>query len=115
MCHVLIIEDDMIASLDIRDTIRGAGATSFSFATTEREAVDAARESKPAVIISDIMLASGFGHLAVRAIQAEHGFVPVIFITATPDQCEGCEAYTVLDKPFSETELATSFRSVAPG
>ena len=91
MCHVLIIEDDALAAMDIRETVQRAGATSFSFADTHRDAVECARESRPEVIISDVVLASGFGPEAVRAIHAEHGVIPAIFITGTPDQCGGCD------------------------
>ncbi len=115
MCHVLIIEDDAIAALDVMQTLRGEGATSFSFADTEREAVRCAQEMRPAVITSDVMLASGSGPGAVYAIEAELGPLPVIFITATPDQCEPCGPHPVLEKPFGASHLAAVFRSVAPG
>ena len=56
MCHVLIIEDEALIALDIQDMLSTAGATTFSFAETEREAVDAARERRPDVIMSDVRL-----------------------------------------------------------
>ena len=114
MCHVLIIEDDAIAAMDIQGVLRSEGATSFSFATTEREAVECARERRPAVITSDVMLARGSGPAAVLKILAECGPTPVIFITATPDQCDGCEASPVLEKPFSSERLGSEFRAAAP-
>jgi len=112
MCHVLIIEDDAIAAIDIRDTLRSAGATSFSFAATEREAMEAARSARPAVVTADVMLSAGSGTEAVRAIEAELGPLPVIFITATPHQCEGESAHPVIEKPFRTDELANLFRTV---
>ena len=114
MCHVLIIEEDALAAMDIRDTLQPAGATSFSFADTHRDAVECARESRPEVIISDVMLASGFGPEAVRAIHAEHGEIPTIFVTATPEQCRGCDPERILEKPFSTRELTTLFRDLKP-
>jgi CheY-like chemotaxis protein len=114
MCHVLIIEDDAIAAYDIRDTLKAQGATTFSFAATEREAVDCAREAPPALITSDVMLGAGSGPQAVRLILAELGPTPVIFITATPEACLDCGPYPVLEKPFSAGQLADLFRAVAP-
>ncbi len=114
MCHVLIIEDDALAAMDIRSTVQRAGATSFSFADTHRDAVESAREARPEVIISDVMLATGFGPEAVREIHREHGEIPAIFVTATPDQCRGCDPDRILEKPFSEHRLVTLFRSVKP-
>ena len=114
MCHVLIIEDDAVAAYDIRDTLKGEGATSFSFASTEREAIACAREEHPAFITSDVMLGSGSGPSAVRAILAERGPMPVIFITATPQECSDWDGRHVLEKPFDAVHLAAMFRSLAP-
>ena len=114
MCHVLVIEDDPIAAEDIRSTLKAVGASSFSFADTERQAIESARESRPVVIISDVMLSEGFGPEAVKAIHRELGVIPAIFVTGTPDQCFGCDPATILEKPFSPDRLATLFRSLAP-
>ena len=114
MCHVLIIEDDAIAAYDIRGTLKAAGATSFGIAATEREAIDCAREMRPGVITSDVMLERGSGPAAVEVIQAEFGPIPVIFITATPDQCTARMAHQVLEKPFDPLHLTQAFKHVAP-
>ena len=114
MCHVLIIEDDPIAAMDIRSTIARAGATSFSFVDTELEAVGSARERRPEVIVSDVVLSTGFGPEAVRSIRAEHGAIAAIFITGTPDQCHGCDPEWILEKPFSPNELTALFEAVRP-
>ena len=114
MCHVLIIEDDAIAAYDIRDTLRSEGATSFAFAATEREALACAREMRPALITSDVMLGVGSGPAAVRGILTEIGMTPVIFITATPEECADCWPHQVLEKPFSTERLAAVFREMAP-
>ena len=113
MCHVLIIEDEMIAAFDIQGTLRPAGATSFAFADTEREAMVQARDRRPDVIVSDFMLANGSGREAVRAIRAELGAIPVIFVTAVPDQLDGADA-PVVEKPFGQARLSALFREVAP-
>ncbi len=114
MCHVLIIEDDAIAAYDIRDTLKAQGATTFSFAASEREALTCARETPPALLTSDVMLGSGSGPQAVRLILSEFGPRPVIFITATPEACLDCEPYPILEKPFSTSQLASLFRDAAP-
>lgn len=114
MCHVLIIEDDPLAAMHVQAVAMEAGATSFSFADTEQDAVACARESRPEVIISDVVLAEGFGPDAVRAIHTEVGEIPAIFVTGTPERCRECDPTRVLEKPFSPEQLATVFRAVAP-
>jgi hypothetical protein len=66
------------------------------------------------VITCDVMLGSGFGPSAIQAIEAEHGPLPVIFVTATPDQCGDCQPHPVLEKPFNTNVLASLFRDAAP-
>lgn len=114
MCHVLIIEDDAIAAMDIHGALNGAGVYTFSFADTEREALLAARERRPDLITSDVALSDGFGHIAVQAIEAEHGAIPTIFITGTPELCVGCPEDRVLAKPFSIHMLLELFSRLAP-
>jgi CheY-like chemotaxis protein len=87
MCHVLIIEDEWFNSEYLADLACDAGATSIVTAFTEDEAVSAARERTPAIILPDVKLVAGTGPGAVRAITAEAGEIPVIFITATPRDC----------------------------
>lgn len=114
MCHVLIIEDDVIAVSDIQATLSSAGAISFSVAMSAEEALQAARSMKPDVITADVMLGDSSGVEAARSIQAELGQLPVIFITETPDECQGCDLAMVIEKPFDAAHLADLFRSVAP-
>lgn len=115
MCHVLIIEDEAIAAIDIQGVLRRVGATSFAFAETEQSAVEQATAKKPAVIISDVMLASGSGPSAVQTINEAMGAIPVIFITAVPEEVDRLTNVSVIDKPFFPEELAAAFVAVAPG
>jgi CheY-like chemotaxis protein len=114
MCHVLIIEDEAIAASDIEYVVRRAGGTSFAFADTERVAVEQAARRRPAVIVSDVMLADGYGPTAVQAIRTALGDIPVIFITAVPEEVEGVFNVSVIDKPFYPEQLAAAFIAVAP-
>ena len=115
MCHVLIIEDEALIALDLQEMLADAGATTFSFAETESEALDAARARRPDVIMSDVMLREGTGPNAVEAIQDEMGPLPVIFITATPESCSPCEpSAVVLGKPIMNAAVSAAFRAIAP-
>jgi len=115
VCHVLIIEDEALIALDLQEMLELAGATTFSFAETESEAVDAARQHRPDVIMSDVMLREGTGPKAVELIQGEMGPLPVIFITATPAACTIYDPPAiVLGKPMVDTQVREAFRLVAP-
>ena len=57
----------------------------LAFATSENEAIDRAR---PAFISSDVSLSEGTSPRAVATIHQEHGRIPVVYVTATPEDCE---------------------------
>ena len=115
MCHVLVIEDEWFISDYIAELASEAGATSTSIAATEQEAVQAARDNAPDIILSDVNLLEGTGPRAVATIQGEQGLTPVIFITATPRECEPCDPLSVvLSKPINRMAVIETFRQLAP-
>lgn len=113
MCHVLIIEDEPLFALHIEMILADAGATSFDFAVTEREAIAAAIACRPGLITSDVKLAEGRGPDAVTAIVEAIGAVPVIFITGTPDDCVPCEPPALLlVKPVGKSEVVSAYHAL---
>ena len=113
MCHVLIIEDELLVAMDLEAVLAQHGATSFAFAVTEDEAIAAAEACRPAIITTDVALVSGTGPSAVRTIQEHWGQIPVIFVTATPEACQPCEPPgRILTKPISERALTSVFREM---
>jgi CheY-like chemotaxis protein len=114
MCHVLIIEDEPLIAMLMRDLLEDEGATSFAVADTQAGAVAAAISKPPALITSDVKLTVGTGPLAVSAIHEELGPIPVIFITGTPADCHPCNPPgRVLQKPLDQAEFAAAFHELA--
>ena len=114
MCHVLIIEDEALVALDIQDMLAGSGARSFAFASTEAEAVAEARKRRPEFISSDVCLREGYGSNAVATIHRELGYIPTMYVTATPEDCDGCPPEHVLGKPLQEERIVALFKELAP-
>ena len=111
MCHVLIIEDEWMISEYLSELAREAGATSIATAVTESEAVAAARERTPSIILSDVNLLVGTGPRAVQTITAEAGEIPVIFIPGTPEDCRPCSPLgVILCKPIQRHQVVDTFR-----
>ena len=114
MCHVLIIEDDALLALDIEALLSRQGATSFSFAATEDQAVTEAASRRPALMTADVRLREGTGPRAVAKIIGDLGLIPTIFITGTPEECAPCEPpHRVFEKPMDDSLLARAFRELA--
>jgi CheY-like chemotaxis protein len=115
MCHVLIIDDEPLIAMLIRDVLEDAGATSFSFAATQDEAVAAATDRLPAMISSDVKLLRGTGPRAVALIHAQFGAIPVMCVTGTPADCDPCPASArIIAKPFEQELVTRAFRDLAP-
>ncbi len=115
MCHVLIIEDEILIALDLQDLLETHGADTFAFASSEAEAIRAARERKPDFITSDVALTKGTGPRAVEVILQEIGPVPVLFITGTPEACSPCPPPArILGKPLSYPAIVSAFQEMAP-
>lgn len=113
MCHVLIIEDQPLLALVIQIQLEDRGATSFAFAATQEEAVEAASETRPDFITSDVRLLSGSGPLAVETIIEQLGPIPVVFITATPGDCHPLPACArIILKPFTADLVGRAFHEM---
>ena len=114
MCHALVIEDEFLIADYVAELAGEAGATSIDFAETECDAIAAALERKPDIILSDVNLLAGSGPSAILKIQSQIGNVPVIFITATPDACRPRQASAVvLVKPIRQDDFFRAFSRLA--
>lgn len=83
---VLIIEDEPLIALDLESVVTSIGHTVTGIARTRTEAVAAFKAQRPQLVLADIQLADGSSGLdAVNDILG-HASVPVIFITAYPEQ-----------------------------
>ncbi|PZR79225.1 MAG: response regulator [Stutzerimonas stutzeri] len=111
MCHVLIIEDEPFLAMTIQEVLEDEGATSFDIAVTQADAVASAVEKRPDLITSDVRLIEGTGPAAVQEIHRRIGEVPVIFISATLEECRPCNPPgIVLGKPLQLDALERAFR-----
>jgi len=108
--NVLIIEDELLIAMDLETIVTSLGHTVQDVATTKAEALTAAKMQKPGLILADVKLADGSSGLdAAKEIIATDE-VPIIFITAYPEQVltgERPEPTFLISKPFQrETVMA---------
>jgi DNA-directed RNA polymerase specialized sigma24 family protein len=102
---VLIIEDEPLIAIDLQRILQELGHSITSIARTHKDAVKAAEQKKPGLVLADIRLADGSSGLdAVNDLLA--GFaVPVVFVTAYPERLmtgERPEPTFLIAKPFRE-------------
>lgn len=105
---VLVIEDEPIIAFDIAGIVTEMGHRVVATAATKAEAVVAARDKKPALILADIQLDDGSSGIDAVAEILEAVDVPVIFVTAFPERLltgEKTEPTFLVTKPFEPDVL----------
>jgi CheY-like chemotaxis protein len=84
--NVVIIEDEPLIVMDLELLVQALGHRVVRVARTERQAIDAIRQTRPGLVLADIQLADGSSGIdAVNEILQTFS-VPVIFITAFPER-----------------------------
>jgi len=105
---VLIIEDEPMIALDLKDIMTSLGHRVTAIARTHREALDAIGEGKVGLVLADIQLADGSSGIeAVNDILNTIG-VPIVFITAFPERLltgERPEPTFLITKPFQPENI----------
>jgi CheY-like chemotaxis protein/DNA-directed RNA polymerase specialized sigma24 family protein len=113
--RVLVIEDQPVIAFDIISTVTGVGHSVVGVARTRDEAVRLAATARPDVILADLQLADQSSGLeAVEEIVRARP-VPVIFITAYPDELltgDRGEPTYLITKPFQADTLIVSVAQV---
>ena len=102
---VLIIEDEPVIALDLTRLVRELGHNVAATAATHSEAVAAAKEVRPGLVLADIRLADGSSGMEAAAEILKSFNIPVIFITAFPEHLltgERPEPAFLITKPFRE-------------
>jgi DNA-binding response OmpR family regulator len=100
--HALIIEDEFFITMVLEDVLKKQGYCTFDVADCVTEALQAAEQRCPDLIIADQRLADGTGTDAVRAICSGKP-IPVVFVTGSAEEVtEVLPAAVIVQKPFHE-------------
>lgn len=108
--RILIVEDEVIVAMELRDRLEGLHYTVLDNVTTGAEAIKLAQAHRPDLILMDIMLDGEMdGIEAAAQIRAEQS-VPVVFLTAYSDEgtltrAKDVAPFGYIVKPFEEREL----------
>jgi two-component system sensor histidine kinase/response regulator len=113
LTSVLVVEDEVVVALDLKQQLARLGYTVPAVATTGEEALRLVAETKPDVVLMDIRLAVEMDGLET-AVQVRTQFVtPVIFLAAhadkgAPDWAKHTQPLGYLLKPLVEADLKTT-------
>src|SRR3954468_2250850 len=103
MPDILIAEDELSIATLLRDTLEDEGYA-VVLAQNGQEALNILRTTRPALVLTDVMMPILDGFALCRAIQADPTYqaIPVIVMSAIldPPSSGGCRAIAFLKKPF---------------
>jgi PAS domain S-box-containing protein len=111
--RILVVEDEKITAMDIRERLRGLGYDPLPDVSTGEEAIEVATELKPDLVLMDVILKGRIDGVEAASVIRERLRIPVIFLTAFSDdntlqRAKVTEPYGYILKPFEERELHTT-------
>jgi two-component system phosphate regulon response regulator PhoB len=116
--RILVVDDEPDIIALVAYHLARAGYR-VSTASTGMEALHAAREEQPALVVLDLMLPELSGFQVLEKLRADQAFsdIPVLMLTARrdePDRVQGLSlgADDYLVKPFSPQELVLRVRNI---
>ncbi|TYP92794.1 Response regulator receiver domain-containing protein [Fodinibius salinus] len=112
--NVLIVEDESIISLLVERMVDNLGHTVVHKVTSGEEAIDAAEEHSPDIILMDIRLDGEINGIEATKIIREKHDISVIFVSGNTDMLKSAdvdpsEYIEFLAKPVTLAELSDSF------
>jgi two-component system response regulator RegX3 len=112
---ILMVEDEASITEPLAEALDREGFAT-RVAPTVADALKAAEEEMPDLVLLDVMLPDGSGYDVARALRARSN-VPIIMLTARGEETDrivglelGADDYVV--KPFSAREVAARIRAV---
>lgn len=115
---VVLIADDISANIELLGSILSQEGFSIGVAMNGNQAVAAATEDPPDIILMDISMPEMNGYTACRLLKENPltAKIPVIFITAHADESEIVEGFDsggvdYITKPFKPRELISRIRT----
>ena len=116
--HIVVIEDDAALREVLRIALMSGGYENVSFAKDGLSGFDLVVETKPSLVLLDIMLPKLDGYEVCRSIRANDrvGKVPIIMLTAKSEEgdiVKGLDlgANDYITKPFSRPVLLARIRA----
>ena len=108
--RILLVEDEAITGMDIREMVMGLGYEPHGPVASGKDAVAAALVLRPDLILMDIMLKGPMTGLQAAAAIQSHYRCPVIYLTGSSDQAGAdlpnlTEPAGLVLKPIDEEEL----------
>jgi PAS domain S-box-containing protein len=110
--NILIVEDEAVVAADLAGKLERAGYRSVGIASDGEDAIEAAKNLGPDLVLMDIRLAGSMdGIKTAERIQASRN-IPIVYLTAHSDmttlrRAAATEPFGYILKPFEERDVTT--------
>lgn len=110
MARILIVDDEAIITMQLEERLTAMGYTVAGMAATGEAAVQKARETRPDLVLMDIVMPGTMNGIDAAKIITEELGIPVVFVTSYADDTIIGKAKAVrpsgyIVKPFNEREI----------
>ena len=111
--RILVVEDESLVARDLEHMLISLGHSVAGIVTTGEEALKAARDKQPDLVLMDIVLKGKIDGIAAAERIWESWGIPVVYLTAYADdtifqRAKLSEPFGYLLKPFESRELQTT-------
>lgn len=111
--RILVVEDETVVAKDLSLRLKDLGYDVAGMAYTGKEALKEVEETKPDLILMDIMLKGDIDGIETAALVKERFDIPVIYLTAysddeTIERAKLTGPFGYILKPFEERELRSN-------
>lgn len=108
--RILIVEDESLIAEEIRERLGRLGAAVIDVVDSGQEAIEAAVEHQPDLILMDIRLKGEMTGIEAAQVINETTRTPIVYLTAHSDwetvqQAKHSNPFGYLSKPFKEADL----------
>lgn len=113
MNKIMIVEDEAVIALRLQQRLKSMGFDVTGVAYSGEEAVESARDLRPDLILTNIMIPGKLDGIQVAEIVKSALDIPVIFLTAYSEdkiieRAKQAESYGYIVKPFQNRELKSA-------
>ncbi len=108
--RILIVEDERIIALDLKEQLRRFGCEVVGIHPDAESAITAVQELRPDLVLMDIMIQGPVDGIEAARLLRDTTHVPVVFLTAYSDdatlaRAKAADPHGYVLKPFKEREL----------
>ena len=113
--QILIVEDDNIVVMELRDRLQSLGYAVAAVTSYGEEAIAEAEKTHPDLVLMNIRLKGDIDGIEAAEEIRDRFDIPVVYLTALTDQdtlqrAKMTEPYGYIIKPFSERQLQATIK-----